>query len=89
MSRSATSPMRTAKMGKSPEIEVGHRKDCRPSPVAIAVSGPVAPATHLAVQRCYRSQMDDFFREAMATDRSQGAVEQVWFDGGDVPAWVG
>jgi LmbE family N-acetylglucosaminyl deacetylase len=54
-------------------------------PVPVDVSGPVTAATHRAVQRCYRSQMDDFFRSAMATDLRTGAVERVWFEAGEVP----
>ena len=39
MSRSATSPILTAKIGKSPEMLIGHSADCRPSPAAIASAG--------------------------------------------------
>jgi len=57
-------------------------------PVPVDVSGPVSAATHRAVQRCYRSQMDDFFRSAMAADLRSGATERVWFESGDAPGWM-
>lgn len=57
------------------------------SPVPVDVSGPVRGATVRTVQRCYRSQMDGYFREAMAADVRRGAVERVWFRAAEVPAW--
>ncbi len=57
-------------------------------PTAVEVSGPVSGTTHRIVQRCYRSQMDDFFRSAMLADRRTGATERVWFESADVPSWV-
>ena len=53
----------------------------------LAVSGPVTPATHRRVRRCYPSQMDPFFVEAMDRDLSAGAVERVWFPVGHLPGW--
>ncbi len=54
----------------------------------VAVSGPVAASTQRRVRRCYPSQMDEFFVEAMGRDISQGAVERVWFPVGAAPAWL-
>lgn len=57
-------------------------------PVAVDVSGPVTELTHRIVQRCYRSQMDDFFSAAMTTDLNEGAVERVWFESSRVPGFL-
>ena len=43
--------------------------------------------THRRLRRCYPSQMDDLFIEAMARDRIGGAVERIWFPEGSVPPW--
>ena len=52
-----------------------------------AVSGPVTAATQRSMRRCYPSQIDRFFVEAMEHDLSAGAVERVWFPVGTAPAW--
>ena len=52
-----------------------------------AVSGPVTAATQRRMRRCYPSQIDRFFVEAMEHDLSAGAVERVWFPVGTAPAW--
>ncbi len=43
-----------------------------------AVSGPIAASTQRTVRRIYRSQIDEYFREAQEIDRSEGRVERVW-----------
>jgi hypothetical protein len=55
---------------------------------ARAVSGPVSAATQRRVRRCYPSQIDEYFVEAMERDLAAGAVEQVWFPAGTVPPWL-
>lgn len=42
------------------------------------VSGPIAASTQRTVRRIYRSQIDEYFREAQEIDRSEGRVERVW-----------
>ena len=42
------------------------------------VSGPVRESTHRAVQRIYRSQMDDYFLAAQRKDLELGRPERVW-----------
>jgi LmbE family N-acetylglucosaminyl deacetylase len=42
------------------------------------VSGPIAESTQRLVGRCYRSQMDSYFREAQRHDRESGRPERVW-----------
>jgi LmbE family N-acetylglucosaminyl deacetylase len=53
-----------------------------------AVSGPVTATTQRRVRRCYPSQIDPFFVEAMERDRSADAVERVWFPAGTAPSWL-
>lgn len=55
---------------------------------ARAVSGPVSAATQRRVRRCYPSQIDEYFIEAMERDLAAGAVERVWFPAGTVPPWL-
>jgi LmbE family N-acetylglucosaminyl deacetylase len=52
------------------------------------VSGPVSDALHRWLRRCYPSQIDDTFVDAMARDRATGARERLWFPAGGVPAWL-
>jgi LmbE family N-acetylglucosaminyl deacetylase len=54
---------------------------------AHVVSGPVTATTHRRARRCYPSQMDTFFAEAMERDLAHGARERVWFARGSAPAW--
>jgi hypothetical protein len=42
------------------------------------VSGPIQESTQALVGRCYRSQMDPYFREAQRHDRESGRPERVW-----------
>lgn len=72
----------------TPERRAAALAEVLATPAAVDVSGPVSAATQRIVQRCYRSQMDDFFRSAMATDLRDGAAERVWFESGDVPGWM-
>lgn len=51
------------------------------------VSPPVTSATQRRARRCYPSQMDTFFAEAMDRDVLAGARERVWFPRGAVPNW--
>ncbi len=53
------------------------------------VSGPVSASTHRRVRRCYPSQMDSFFVEAMDADLAGEAEERVWFPAGTAPTWFG
>ena len=55
---------------------------------AVEMSGPITEATHRRVRRCYPSQMDPFFVEAMELDRRRDARERVWFTPGTAPAWL-
>lgn len=73
----------------SPERRAAAIAEVLDRPTAVEVSGPVSESTHRIVQRCYPSQMDDFFRSAMITDRRSGAVERVWFESGGAPSWMG
>jgi LmbE family N-acetylglucosaminyl deacetylase len=43
----------------------------------VEVSGPVGERCHRLLRRCYPSQLDDYFLDAMAADRARGAVERV------------
>jgi len=54
----------------------------------VDVSGPVTESLHRWLRRCYPSQIDDLFVDAMARDRSTGARERLWFPVGRVPAWL-
>lgn len=54
---------------------------------AVDVSGPVTDRTQRWVRRCYPSQMDEYFVEAMELDRAGRAVERVWFARGGRPEW--
>lgn len=42
------------------------------------VSGPISAATQRSVARIYRSQMDEFFRDAQRRDRDGASVERIW-----------
>jgi len=44
----------------------------------VAVSGPVQRSTQRAVQRIYRSQMDDLFRASQQLDLDHGRCERAW-----------
>lgn len=53
-----------------------------------AVSAPVRISTQWLVRACYRSQMTDYFAEAMQMDRRTGDTERVWFVSGRQPEWL-
>ncbi len=53
-----------------------------------AVSGPVSRSTQRLVRRCYPSQMDPYFLQAMEHDLATGAVERAWFPVGSAPDWL-
>lgn len=55
----------------------------------VPVSGPISLSTQKRVRRCYPSQIDDYFVEAMQVDVAEGSSEQVWFEPGAAPAWFG
>lgn len=56
--------------------------------VPVEVSGPISATSQRWVRRCYPSQIDDFFRQAMAHDLAEGNTERVWFPVGGVPGWL-
>ncbi len=55
----------------------------------VAVSGPIAESTQKRVRRCYPSQIDGYFVEAMHRDVADGSSERVWFEQGTAPVWFG
>lgn len=59
-----------------------------PSMVPVEVSGPVTERLHRLLRRCYPSQIEAIFLDAMARDRDAGAVERVWFSAGEIPPWL-
>jgi LmbE family N-acetylglucosaminyl deacetylase len=59
-----------------------------PAPEGVEMSGPVSASTHRWLRRCYPSQIDAYFVEAMERDRSGGVGERVWFHAGQVPEWL-
>jgi LmbE family N-acetylglucosaminyl deacetylase len=52
------------------------------------VSAPVTAATQRLVRRCYPSQIDAYFVQAMERDLAAGAVERAWFPVGTAPEWI-
>jgi LmbE family N-acetylglucosaminyl deacetylase len=52
------------------------------------VSAPVTAATQRLVRRCYPSQIDAYFVQAMERDLTAGAVERAWFPVGTAPEWI-
>lgn len=59
-----------------------------PCAESVDVSDPVTAATQRWVRRCYPSQIDGFFREAMDLDRATGSAERIWFPAGARPDWL-
>jgi LmbE family N-acetylglucosaminyl deacetylase len=48
---------------------------------AVEVSGPVGERCHRLLRRCYPSQVDGYFVEAMTIERTRGAVERIHLPG--------
>jgi hypothetical protein len=54
----------------------------------VDVSGRISGSLHRWLRRCYPSQIDDTFVDAMTRDRTAGARERLWFPAGRVPPWL-
>lgn len=53
-----------------------------------SLSAPVTAATQRRARRCYPSQIDEYFVQAMERDLAAGAAERAWFPVGTAPAWI-
>ncbi len=54
----------------------------------VVVSRPIAESTQKRVRRCYPSQIDEYFVEAMRRDVLEHNSERVWFETGAAPDWL-
>jgi hypothetical protein len=54
----------------------------------VDMSGPVTEDLHRWLRRCYPSQIDGLFVDAMDRDRAASARERAWFPEAGVPAWL-
>jgi LmbE family N-acetylglucosaminyl deacetylase len=71
-----------------PDAVVERLRSLRPDLEPVDVSATVTDRLHRLLQRCYPSQVEGLFMDAMASDRAAGARERVWFAAGEVPPWL-